>query len=37
MPKKESNDALLKPKERVVATADMPGIPMGTTGKVIYP
>ena len=37
MPKKESTDALLKPKERVVATEDMPGIPMGTTGKVIFP
>jgi hypothetical protein len=37
MPKKESNDAQLKPKERVVATDDMPGIPAGTTGKVIFP
>lgn len=37
MPKKESTDALLKPKERVVATDDMPGIPMGTTGRVIFP
>ena len=37
MPKKESNDALLRPKERVVATEDMPGIPMGTAGKVIFP
>ena len=37
MPKKESTAELLKPKERVVATADMPGIPMGTTGKVIFP
>jgi hypothetical protein len=37
MPKKESTDALLKPKERVVATDDMPGIPMGTTGKVVFP
>ncbi|MEY2446771.1 MAG: hypothetical protein QOH79_247 [Acidimicrobiaceae bacterium] len=37
MAKKESTDKLLKPKERVVATADMPGIPEGTTGKVIFP
>ena len=37
MPKKESTDAVLKPKERVVATEDMPGVPMGTTGKVIFP
>ena len=37
MPKKESTDPLLKPKERVVATEDLPGIPMGTTGKVIFP
>jgi hypothetical protein len=37
MPKKESTAELLKPKERVVATEDMPGIPMGTTGKVIFP
>jgi hypothetical protein len=37
MAKMESTDALLKPKERVVATADMPGIPEGTTGKVIFP
>jgi hypothetical protein len=37
MAKKESTDAVLKPKERVVATADMPGIPEGTTGKVILP
>ena len=37
MPKKESTDALLKPKERVVATDDMPGIPTGTAGKVIFP
>ena len=37
MPKKESTDTLLKPKERVVATEDMPGIPMGTTGKVVFP
>ena len=37
MPKKESTDELLKPKERVVATDDMPGIPAGTTGRVILP
>ena len=37
MAKKESTDEVLKPKERVVATADMPGIPEGTTGKVILP
>jgi hypothetical protein len=37
MAKKESTDAVLKPKERVVATVDMPGIPEGTTGKVILP
>jgi hypothetical protein len=37
MPKKESTAELLKPKERVVATEDMPGIPVGTTGKVIFP
>ena len=37
MPKKESSDALLKPKERVIATEDMPGIPMSTAGKVIFP
>jgi len=37
MPKKESTATLLKPKERVVATEDMPGIPMGTAGKVIFP
>jgi hypothetical protein len=37
MPKKEPTDAVLKPKERVVATEDMPGIPMGTTGRVIFP
>ncbi|MEY2423734.1 MAG: hypothetical protein QOI95_3801 [Acidimicrobiaceae bacterium] len=37
MAKKESTDAVLKPKERIVATADMPGIPEGTTGKVILP
>ena len=27
----------MKPKERVVATEDMPGITMGTAGKVIFP
>lgn len=37
MAKKESTDQRLKPKERVVATVDMPGIPEGTTGKVIFP
>jgi len=37
MPKKESSDALLKPKERVIATEDMPGIPTSTAGKVIFP
>ena len=37
MAKKESTDAILKPKERIVATEDMPGIPAGTTGKVILP
>lgn len=37
MAKKESTDEVLKPKERVVATVDMPGIPEGTTGKVILP
>src|SRR4051812_8639332 len=37
MAKKESTEQLLKPKERVVATVDMPGIPEGTTGKVIFP
>jgi hypothetical protein len=37
MPRKESTDELLKPKERVVATGAMPGIPEGTTGKVILP
>jgi hypothetical protein len=37
MAKKESTDEVLKPKERIVATADMPGIPEGTTGKVIMP
>ena len=37
MPKKEPSDAVLKPKERVVVTEDMPGVPMGTTGKVIFP
>jgi hypothetical protein len=37
MAKKESTDEVLRPKERVVATADMPGIPEGTTGKVIFP
>ena len=37
MPKKESTDAVLKAKERVIAADDMPGIPMGTTGKVIFP
>lgn len=37
MAKKESTSELLKPKERVVATSDMPGIPEGTTGKVILP
>ena len=37
MGKKESTDPVLKPKERVVATADMPGIPEGTTGRVILP
>jgi hypothetical protein len=37
MAKKESTDPVLKPKERVVATVDMPGIPEGTTGKVILP
>lgn len=37
MAKKESTDKVLKPKERVVATSEMPGIPEGTTGKVILP
>ena len=37
MAKKESTAEVLKPKERVVATGDMPGIPEGTTGKVILP
>jgi hypothetical protein len=37
MPKKEANPELLRPKERVVATVDMPGIPEGTAGKVIFP
>jgi hypothetical protein len=37
MAKKESTAEILKPKERIVATADMPGIPEGTTGKVILP
>jgi hypothetical protein len=37
MPKKESNQQLLRPKERVIATEDMPGIPEGTAGKVIFP
>jgi hypothetical protein len=37
MAKKESTDPVLKAKERIVATADMPGIPEGTTGKVILP
>jgi hypothetical protein len=37
MAKRESTDPVLKPKERIVATADMPGIPEGTTGKVILP
>ncbi|MEY2452052.1 MAG: hypothetical protein QOD92_1626 [Acidimicrobiaceae bacterium] len=37
MAKKESTDPVLKPKERVVATVDMPGIPEGTTGRVILP
>jgi hypothetical protein len=37
MAKKESTDPVLKPKERVVAAVDMPGIPEGTTGKVILP
>jgi hypothetical protein len=37
MPRRESTDELLKPKERVVATSALPGIPEGTTGKVILP
>jgi len=37
MAKKESTSELLKAKERVVATIDMPDIPAGTTGKVIFP
>lgn len=37
MPKKESTDDRLRPKEKVVAAVDMPGIPEGTTGKVILP
>jgi len=37
MPRRESTDELLRPKERVVATSSMPGIPEGTTGKVILP
>ena len=37
MAKRESTDPVLKPKERIVATADMPGIPEGTTGRVILP
>jgi len=35
MPKKEANDEVLRRKERVVASTDMPGIPEGTPGKVI--
>jgi len=35
MPKKEANDEILRRKERVVATVDLPGIPEGTPGKVI--
>ena len=35
MPKKEANPELLRRKERVVAAANMPGIPEGTAGKVI--
>ena len=37
MAKRESTDPVLKPKERIVATADMPGVPEGTTGRVILP
>lgn len=37
MARKESTDPVLKPKERVVAAADMPGIPEGTPGRVILP
>lgn len=37
MAKKESTDPVLKPKERIVVTSDMPGIPEGTTGRVILP
>jgi hypothetical protein len=37
MARKESTDPVLKPKERVVATGDMPGIPEGTSGRVILP
>src|SRR3954470_2140359 len=35
MPKKVANPEVLRRKERVVAAADMPGIPEGTAGKVI--
>jgi hypothetical protein len=35
MAKKESSDELLRRKERIVATVDMPEIPAGTAGKVI--
>ena len=37
MPKKESTDEVLRPKEKVVAAVDMPGIPEGTPGKIILP
>lgn len=37
MARKESTDQVLRPKEAVVAAVDMPGIPEGTTGKVIFP
>ena len=35
MARKEGKGEHLAMKERVVATTDMPGIPEGTTGKVI--
>src|SRR3954469_2019222 len=35
MPKKDANAEVLRRKERVVATTDLPGIPEGTTGRVI--
>jgi hypothetical protein len=35
MPKKDANPEVLRRKERVVVTTDLPGLPEGTAGKVI--